>query len=137
MNEWNMVGYDYLVCMHSYAVYVIEMLQIESTSHRPLCKWQRQSGNSVKAKEKDNGVFFLSLSTSTALERDSLTLRITLARADRFQAGLSTLSVISLWFMYVCIRWLMVGSGWEFFYTQQDHITAGWSHTPDAYSHGD
>ena len=60
-------------------------------------KWQRQSGNSVRAKERDDGRFFLSLSTRTALERDSLTLRITLSltRADRFQAGLSTLSVIS------------------------------------------
>ena len=68
-------------------------------SHRSLCKWQRQSGNSVRAKERDDGRFFLSLSTCTALERDGLTLRITLplARANRFQAGLSTLSVISLW----------------------------------------
>ena len=74
-----------------------QTLQIESTSHRPLCKWQRQSGNSMRAKERDDGRFFLSLSTRIALERDSLTLRIIIARADRFQAGLSTLSVISLW----------------------------------------
>ena len=74
----------------------IEILQIESTSHRPHCKWQRQSGNSVRAKERNDRRFFLSLSTRTALKRDSLTLRITVARADRFQAGLSTLSLISL-----------------------------------------
>ena len=69
----------------------IEIRQIESISHRPLCKRQRQSGNSVRAKERDDGRFFLSLSMRTALEWDSLTPRITLslARADRFQAGLS------------------------------------------------
>ena len=79
----------------------IETLQMESTSHRPLCKWQCQSGNLVRAKVRDDGRFFLSLSTRTTLERDSLTLRITLARADRFQAGLSTLFVISLWLQQV------------------------------------
>ena len=83
-----------------FTVLSIEILQIESTSHRPLCKWQRQSGISVRAKERDDGRFILSLSTRIALERDSLTLRITLARADRFHAGLSTLSVISLWFYH-------------------------------------
>ena len=56
------------------SVVSIEILQIKETSHRPLCKWQRQSGNSVRAKERDDGRFFLSLSTRTALERDSLTL---------------------------------------------------------------
>ena len=30
----------------------IEVLQIEATSHRPLCKWQRQSRNSVRAKRR-------------------------------------------------------------------------------------
>ena len=39
----------------------IEVLQIEATSHRPLCEWQRQSRNSVRAKERDDGRFFLSL----------------------------------------------------------------------------
>ena len=56
----------------------IEISQIEETSHRPLCKWQRQSANSVTAKERDDERFFLSLSTRTALERDSLTLHIAL-----------------------------------------------------------
>ena len=67
----------------------IVILQMESTSQRPLCKWQRQSGNLVRAKERDDGRFFLSLSMCTALERDNLTLRITLsfARAERFEAG--------------------------------------------------
>ena len=65
----------------------IEILQIEETSHRPLFKWQCQSANSVRMKERDDGRFFLSLSTLT----------LTLARADRFQAGLFPLSVISLW----------------------------------------
>ena len=36
----------------------IEILQIEETSHSPLCKWQRQSANSVRAKERDDGRFF-------------------------------------------------------------------------------
>ena len=52
----------------------------------------------MRAKERDDGRFFLSLSMRTALERDSLILHITLsfARTDRFQAGLCPLSVISL-----------------------------------------
>ena len=80
----------------------MEILHIESTSHTPLCKCQRQSGNTVRAKDRDDGRFFLSLSTRTALERDGLTLRITLSltQADRFQAGLSTLSAISLCFSH-------------------------------------
>ena len=37
----------------------IEILQIESTRHSPLCKWQHQSGNSVRAKERETmGGFF-------------------------------------------------------------------------------
>ena len=52
------------------------ILQIE-TCHRPLFKWQRQSANSVRAKERDDKWFFLSLSTrtelATVLARDSLT----------------------------------------------------------------
>ena len=55
----------------------IEILQIEETCHRPLCKWQRKSTNSVRAKERYGKWFFLSLSTRTALAsalaRDSLT----------------------------------------------------------------
>ena len=79
--------FDIGVMMRLLALIRIEILQIESTSHRPLCKWQRQSGNSVRAKERDDGRFFLSLSTRTTLERDSLTLRITfsLARLTGFR----------------------------------------------------
>ena len=55
-----------------------------------------------KRKRETMGGFFC-LSARTALERNSLTLQISLslylARADRFQAGLSTLTVISLWFI--------------------------------------
>ena len=58
--------------MHMYArVAPIEILQIDETSDRPLCMWQRQSGNSVRVKERDDGRFFLSLSTRTALERET------------------------------------------------------------------
>ena len=63
--------YDIAVLQVCYFILSIEILQIESTSHRPLCKWQRQSGNSVRANERDDGRFFLSLSTRTALERET------------------------------------------------------------------
>ena len=51
----------------------------------------------------------LSLSTRTALAsalaRDSLIHNsLSLARADRFQAGMSPLSIISLWFQYLIIH---------------------------------
>ena len=51
--------------------------------------------------ERERRWDFLSLFTRTMLEKDSLTLRITipLARAGRFQAGLSTLSVI-----FLCVK---------------------------------
>ena len=49
----------------------IEILQIESTSHRPLCKWQRQSGNSVRAKERETMEGFFCLCLRVPRERET------------------------------------------------------------------
>ena len=64
----------------------------------PLCKWQRQSANSVRAKERDDGRFFsIFVYAFRVGERHPIPPYhfVSLTRADMFQAGLSPLSVIS------------------------------------------
>ena len=77
--------------------FFIEILQIEETSHRPLCEWQRQSGNSLRAK-KSRWEVFVFVYAYRVRERQPIPPyhSLSLTRADRFQTGLSPLSIISL-----------------------------------------